>query len=120
MEMDSAEEERRRKEREAARRTEKMEVEKEARAEGKVWRGGAEAEEEVVADGGGGDVYKWEEGGAIGRNWRMQGQGHQRQPFEEGYRPFWRPRGGGWSGRGGRGRGRGGFQFHRCPWYGAL
>lgn len=116
MEMDSAAEEWRRKEREAARRTEKMEVEKEAGGEGKVWRGGAEAEEEV-ADGGGGDVYKWEEGGAIGRNWRMQMQGHQRQPFEAGHRPFWRPRGGGWSGRGG---GRGGFQFRHHPWYGAV
>ncbi|XP_066382083.1 uncharacterized protein [Miscanthus floridulus] len=109
MEMDSAVEEWQRKEREAARRTEKMEVEKETSGEGKIWRGGAEAEEEEVADGGGGDVYKWEEGGAIGRNWRMQMQGHQRQPFEAGHRPFWRPRGGGWSGRGG-------FQFQRHPW----
>jgi hypothetical protein len=117
MEMDSAVEEWRRKEREAARRTEKVEVEKEARGgEGKVWRGGAEAEE--VEDGGGGDVYKWEEeSGAIGRNWRMQGQGYQRQPFEAGHRSFWRPRGGGRSGRGG---GRGGFPFQRHPWYGAV
>ena len=99
-------------------RTEKMEVaEKEAREEGKAWTGGAEAEE--VADGSGGDVYRREEGGSIG--WRGSIQGHQRQPFEAGHRPFWRPRGGGGGGcgRGGRG-GRGGFQFHRGPWYGAV
>lgn len=104
-------EERRRKEPEAARRAENMEVAKEAGGEGKVWRGGAGAEEEVAVWGGG-DVYKWEEGGPIGRNWGMQG--HQRQPVEAGRRPFWRPRGRGGCGRGGRG---GGFQFPRRPWY---
>ncbi|KAJ1258242.1 hypothetical protein BS78_10G059900 [Paspalum vaginatum] len=110
MERDLAAEWRRwRKERDAPGRTEKMEMsEKEAREEGKAWRGGAAAEE--VADGGGGDVYRREEGGSIG--WRGSIQGHQRQPFEPGHRPFWRPRGGGGCGRGGRG----GFQFHRRPW----
>ncbi|CAN6179135.1 unnamed protein product [Urochloa humidicola] len=116
MESDSAAaEEWRRKERDAAGRIHKVDVEKEARDKGKVWRGGTQVEEEVVvADGGWEEGYKWEEGGAIGRKGRMQG--HQRQPFAAGHRPFWRPRGGGVSGRGGRGGRGGGFQFHSRPW----
>jgi hypothetical protein len=116
MESDLAasEEEWRRKERDAGWRIQKMEVEKDARGKGSVWGRCAEVEEEVMADGVRGDGYKWGEHGAIGRKGRMQG--HQRLPVAAGHRPFWRPRGGGVSGRGGRG----GFQFHRCPRYGAL
>jgi len=113
MESDSAAvEEWRRAERDAAGRIQKLEVEIEARDKGKVWRGGAQVEEEKAADGVRGEGFRWEEGGAIG--WKGRMHGHQRQPVAAGHRPFWRPRGGCVSG--GRG-GRGGFQFHPRPWY---
>lgn len=77
--MGSATEEWRWKDREAAKCTDKVEVEKEARGEGKVRRRGAKAEV-VVANSGVGHVYKWEEGGAISQNWTIQGHQRVRNP----------------------------------------
>ncbi|XP_062233483.1 uncharacterized protein LOC133930773 [Phragmites australis] len=114
MELDSAaaEEKWRRKEREAAERTEEMEAEEGVGEEEEIERGGAEAEEEEeeLADWGGGGGYKREEDGAIGwKGWKQKP--HQRQPrapVAAGQRAAC------WA-RGGRGRG----GFHHRPWFGA-